>query len=258
MTDAGSGRIPKPPERTTVRIAAARSLLRLAFHVIRPKRLYEPVELGGRRFPEKRESELRWAAIAKMVQDYDAKNLLDIGCAEGWFLRRAAKEFGCFGIGVEAGHRRVLLGEIARLHDAAERVAVIKARLTPTDIEFPGLRSRSLPFGYPSCDARERCRRSHGVRSGNWSKSAQGGALRDGHVRRNEARLDERAPRNARGAGDLHPKHAAGGRTDECSRGGHYPGPEAGRVTTALRGRALLGAGCSTIFPQAAARLPAA
>lgn len=116
----------------------ARRLMRLAFALIRPRRLYEPVEIGGRRYTNKREAETRWAAIADTIQAYEAKSILDVGCAEAWFLRRAAAEFGCFGIGVEAEYRRVLLGELARLHDGVERVAVMKARLTPDDIrELP-------------------------------------------------------------------------------------------------------------------------
>jgi hypothetical protein len=118
----------------SLRVAAARRLLRLAFRLLRPKRLYEPVEIGGRRLAEKRDARARWEAIREEIRRYDAHSLLDIGCAEAWFLRRAAAEFGCFGIGVEAADRRVLLGELARLHDGAERVAVLKGRLDPEAI----------------------------------------------------------------------------------------------------------------------------
>ena len=118
-----------------MRMASVRHLLSVAFRILRPRRLYEPVEIGGRRYAEKREAELRWQGVAAAIRQYAAGNLLDIGCAEGWFLRRAAMEFGCFAIGVEADDRRVLLGEIARLHDGAARIAVLKATLTPEDIQ---------------------------------------------------------------------------------------------------------------------------
>jgi SAM-dependent methyltransferase len=121
-----------------MRLSASRRLLNAAFQVLRPKRAYEPVELGGRRFASKREVEARWTAIAEAIRRYEVRTVLDIGCAEGWFLRRAAEDFGCFCIGVDAEDRRVLTGEIARLHDGVERVAVMKARLTPEDIrELP-------------------------------------------------------------------------------------------------------------------------
>lgn len=117
-----------------IRLALGRRLLRVAFSVLRPRKLYEPVEIGGRLYAQKREADIRWQAISETIQRYKARNLLDIGCAEAWFLRRAAVELGTFGIGVEAAERRTLTGEIARLHDGVDRVAVIKARLGPEDI----------------------------------------------------------------------------------------------------------------------------
>jgi hypothetical protein len=132
---------PRRAHPKSLRLSAARRLLYAAFQVLRPKRAYEPVEIGGRRFASKREAEGRWAAIAEAIRRYEARTILDVGCAEGWFLRRAAEDFGCFGLGVDAEDRRVLTGEIARLHDGVERVAVMKARLTPAEI-------RTLP----ACD----------------------------------------------------------------------------------------------------------
>jgi 2-polyprenyl-3-methyl-5-hydroxy-6-metoxy-1,4-benzoquinol methylase len=121
-------------KRKWARVGSARALLRVAFRAIKPKRLYEPVEMNGRRYAEKRDAETRWQAIAGAIRQYEAKNILDIGCAEGWFLRRAAQDFGCFGIGIDADERRVMLGEIARLHDGAERVAVMQGMLGPDDL----------------------------------------------------------------------------------------------------------------------------
>ena len=118
----------------SIRMAAARALLWQVFRIARPRRVYEPVEIGGRRYQNKRDAELRWEAIAAAIRHYDARSVLDIGCAEGWFLRRAAEDFGCFAIGIDGDDRRVILGEVARLHDGVERVAVMKGRLTPEDI----------------------------------------------------------------------------------------------------------------------------
>ena len=115
-------------------MAAARALLWQVFRIARPRRVYEPVEIGGRRYQNKRDAELRWEAIAAAIRHYDARSVLDVGCAEGWFLRRAAEDFGCFAIGIDGDDRRVILGEVARLHDGVERVAVMKGRLTPEDI----------------------------------------------------------------------------------------------------------------------------
>lgn len=119
------------------RIAIARGLLRCAFSMAAIK-LYEPVEIGGRRFRSSRETDARWSTISEVLKTYSARNLLDIGCAEGWLVRRAAVDLGCFAIGVEASNR-ALTGEVARLHDAVERASIMQARLSAEDI-------RSLPL----------------------------------------------------------------------------------------------------------------
>jgi SAM-dependent methyltransferase len=123
----GSAEIP-------LRSAAARRSLRLAFRLLRPKHPYEPVVIGGRRYLGKRDDDTRWQAIAGIARQCGARTMLDVGCAEGFFLRRAAEELGCFCIGVDADRRRVAVGEIARLHDGLERTAVMQARLDPEAI----------------------------------------------------------------------------------------------------------------------------
>jgi 2-polyprenyl-3-methyl-5-hydroxy-6-metoxy-1,4-benzoquinol methylase len=122
------------PKAETIRIGVARRLLRLAFEIVRRRGLYEPVEIGGRLLAGNRETDQRWAAIARIIEETGSTSLLDLGCAEGRFLRRAAVELGCFAIGVDMSPGSVLVGEIARLHDGVDRVAIMKARLDPEDV----------------------------------------------------------------------------------------------------------------------------
>ena len=129
-----SGDRKQAPAGRSMRMASARALLRQVFRIARPRRVYEPVEIGRRRYQNKRDADLRWQAIAAAIRQYEARSVLDIGCAEGWFLRRAAEDFGCFAIGIDGDDRRVMLGEVARLHDGVERVAVMKGTLAPDDI----------------------------------------------------------------------------------------------------------------------------
>ena len=118
----------------SIRWSFARGLIRSAFLVAKGTgRTYEPVEIGGRRFSNARDSDARWTAISQVLQDYRARNLLDIGCAEGWFIRRAATECNCFAFGIEASDR-VIVGELARLHDRVEGVATARAFVTPEAI----------------------------------------------------------------------------------------------------------------------------
>jgi hypothetical protein len=100
-------------------------------------RTYQPVEIGGKRFANVRDTDERWRAISKVLRAHDVRNLLDVGCAEGWFVRRAAAEHGCFAIGIEATDT-VIVGELTRLHDRVQRAATIRAFMTPDAI-------RSLP-----------------------------------------------------------------------------------------------------------------
>lgn len=110
------------------------ALIRAAFIVGKSGgRTYQPVEIAGRRYANVRDSDERWQAIAATLRAYDARNVLDIGCAEGWFVRRAAADLGCFAIGVEATDT-VIVGELARLHDRAERSALVRAFVTPAVI----------------------------------------------------------------------------------------------------------------------------
>lgn len=120
------------------RSRVVQAFLRQAFNLRRMGRKpYEPVEIAGRRYDGLRQSESRWEAIAAVLSSYDARSLLDIGCAEGWFIRRAAKDLNCFAIGVEASDR-LMLGELSRLHDGLERTAILKATLAAKDIlELP-------------------------------------------------------------------------------------------------------------------------
>jgi cyclopropane fatty-acyl-phospholipid synthase-like methyltransferase len=65
-----------------------------------------------------------------VLHEYDARNLLDVGCAEGWFVRRAATDLGIFAIGIESTDT-MIVGELARLHDRTERAGTLRAFVTP-------------------------------------------------------------------------------------------------------------------------------
>jgi hypothetical protein len=112
----------------------ALGLIKAAFHVAKAGgRPYQPVEIGGRRFDNVRDTDARWQAVAQVLRDYGVRNVLDIGCAEGWFVRRAAADLNLFAIGIEATDVGVV-GELARLHDRVPRAATMRAFMTPEAI----------------------------------------------------------------------------------------------------------------------------
>jgi hypothetical protein len=91
---------------------------------------YHPV-LGGE---GRRRNAARWEIIRAELARLRPGSVLDIGCAEGWFVRQAVEEFGCWGLGVEGKPERVLAGELHRLQAGLDRIAILRANLTPESI----------------------------------------------------------------------------------------------------------------------------
>lgn len=111
----------------------ARLFLLLAAASLQLRRPYHQVMIMGGR-AGKRGTETRWPAIASVIEGCGARSVLDFGCAEGWFLRRAVEELNCFGLGVDSYESRVMLGEAARLHAGEERMAIMKGKLTAEEV----------------------------------------------------------------------------------------------------------------------------
>lgn len=95
---------------------------------------YEPLQIAGRVIESKRDWKQRWNMIRRELESYQASSVMDIGCAEGWFLRRAAEDLGCFALGVEMDNTRIIPSEVARLHDGVERCAILKAQVSSHDL----------------------------------------------------------------------------------------------------------------------------
>jgi hypothetical protein len=123
-------------------------LVKAAFYVAKSGgRPYEPVESGGRRFANVRDSDVRWRAIATVLKQFGVRNVLDVGCAEGWFIRRTASDLHCFAVGIEASDC-MAVGEVSRLYDRAERMATIRSFVGPKDPSYLAeVRCRDLHVG---------------------------------------------------------------------------------------------------------------
>lgn len=95
--------------RQTVFRGARRLSLRAAIWGCKP---YQPV--GDLKSPDCRRPasafEARWEAIAQAASGTDMRSFLDVGSAEGYFVRRAARELGLFALGVEGNWGRVSMG----------------------------------------------------------------------------------------------------------------------------------------------------
>jgi len=116
------------------RWALARGLIRLAFIAGKGgRKSYQPVGIGSKRGRGARDAKTRWEAIAPVLRRYGVRSVLDIGCAEGYFVRRAASELGSFAVGVEASDRGAL-GALALLYARAERASLMRGFVTAAEL----------------------------------------------------------------------------------------------------------------------------
>jgi len=53
----------------------------------------------------------RWELIKKEIINYKANSVLDVGCAEGFYVFQSAKECGCVSLGVDADIRRLSMAQ---------------------------------------------------------------------------------------------------------------------------------------------------
>lgn len=49
----------------------------------------------------------RWEVVLAAMKQYDARSFCDLGCAEGYYVRRAAQELGIFAIGIDREVKRL-------------------------------------------------------------------------------------------------------------------------------------------------------
>ena len=97
---------------------------------------YQPVTINGAQISsgERLHSD-RWNVIKQLIQANGAKTLIDLGCAEGYFVERAAKECGCLALGVDADVRRLALAHGSAALNRVHGAGYMYANLTPEFID---------------------------------------------------------------------------------------------------------------------------
>lgn len=95
---------------------------------------YEPIKANDSFFESERDWQSRWKSIQAVAEEYEVTSVTDIGCAEGWFIRRLSEDLNCFTIGVETIYNRILAGELSRLHDRVRKTAIIEDKIGPEEI----------------------------------------------------------------------------------------------------------------------------
>lgn len=84
--------------------ARRKGVVRLARRVIAYAKPYQPLgshaTVAMARPAEAFEK--RWEMVSQVLQEYHAASFCDLGCAEGYYARRAASEHGLFSIGIDS------------------------------------------------------------------------------------------------------------------------------------------------------------
>jgi len=96
---------------------------------------HDATKQSSRRLPEfYRPAEAfstRFERVATTLADVNARNLLDIGCAEGYMISRAAKERGVFALGLEMDRRRIRVGNATSDLDGDYGYGIVPALVGP-------------------------------------------------------------------------------------------------------------------------------
>lgn len=93
---------------------------------------YHPVRIGDTQISEgERSCADRWAIIEGEIRAANAVTMLDIGCAEGFFVEKAASVCGCLSLGVDGDVRRLSLAHASVLLNRVKGAGFIYADISP-------------------------------------------------------------------------------------------------------------------------------
>lgn len=102
-------------------------------------RCYEPVSLNGRLLCwPKRDWKERLEAIHSIVDQHSVNSVIDIGCAEGYFLRSLAKSNVSFCLGIDNNKSRLGKAIVTSCYDSDINLAFMNKKITLDNIsEIP-------------------------------------------------------------------------------------------------------------------------
>jgi SAM-dependent methyltransferase len=108
---------------------AQRFLLRRLVNSYEP---YHPVYLSGIQISAgQRSCADRWHFIEPYLKDIGARSVLDLGCAEGYFVQQAAENLNCLSMGIDADLRRLTIARMTATLNAISGACYIYGTLNP-------------------------------------------------------------------------------------------------------------------------------
>ena len=91
---------------------------------------YQPVMFRGKPISRGiRDTEPRIKVVLDTVESVGADTVIDLGCAEGYFVRRVA-ESGCLAIGVDADVRRLALAQWSLTLDGVDNFGFVRSQIS--------------------------------------------------------------------------------------------------------------------------------
>lgn len=98
--------------------------------LVRSFGVYHPVSSRKRQLNTgERGCEDRWQLIRQQITRVGATTLIDLGCAEGYFVRQAARA-GCVSLGVDGDVRRLMIAQTAAVADGDDSAGFMLAQIT--------------------------------------------------------------------------------------------------------------------------------
>ena len=92
---------------------------------------YHPISMEGKLMAAgERQCSDRWTVISKVLSE-GPETVLDLGCAEGYFVSRIAREYGCFTVGVDADVRRLTVAQELNVINKNDRAGFMYANISP-------------------------------------------------------------------------------------------------------------------------------
>lgn len=87
---------------------------------------YHPVFLSDRQIAAGERACIdRWAKMETVLKSLEVGSLVDLGCAEGYFVQQAAKTLGCVSLGVDADRRRLTVARLSTDFSGIERAGFV-------------------------------------------------------------------------------------------------------------------------------------
>jgi SAM-dependent methyltransferase len=105
------------------------------FRLVKSGGTYQPVVLNGRVLRNgDRSCAARWSIIEKVITETRSRSVLDLGCAEGYFVRHAVRS-GRVALGVDGDLRSIAIAQSLNLLDKISGAAFMHALITPEFVE---------------------------------------------------------------------------------------------------------------------------